>query len=40
MCIRDRLIEALRPRLTKMAAYYARRCGEDADDLLLSLIHI
>ncbi len=29
-----KLIEALRPRLTKMAAYYARRCGEDADDLL------
>jgi RNA polymerase sigma-70 factor (ECF subfamily) len=28
------VIEALRPRLEKMAAYYARRCGEDADDLL------
>lgn len=26
--------EALRPRLERMAAYYARRCGEDADDLL------
>jgi len=25
---------ALRPRLEKMAAYYARRCGEDPDDLL------
>ena len=29
-----RLVEQLRPRLEKMAIYYARRCGEDADDLL------
>lgn len=28
------LVEALRPRLTKMAAYYARCSGEDTDDLL------
>lgn len=28
------LIESLRPRVAKMAAYYARQCGEDADDLL------
>jgi RNA polymerase sigma factor (sigma-70 family) len=28
------LTEALRPRVEKMAAYYARQCGEDADDLL------
>src|SRR3954463_9135209 len=28
------LVERLRPRLERMAAYYARRCGEDADDLL------
>jgi RNA polymerase sigma factor (sigma-70 family) len=28
------LIETLRPRVEKMAAYYAHRCGEDADDLL------
>jgi RNA polymerase sigma factor (sigma-70 family) len=28
------LVENLRPRLEKMAAYYARRCGEDAEDLL------
>jgi RNA polymerase sigma-70 factor (ECF subfamily) len=28
------VINRLRPRLEKMAAYYARRCGEDADDLL------
>jgi RNA polymerase sigma-70 factor (ECF subfamily) len=28
------LIESLRPRLERMAAYYARRCGEDPDDLL------
>lgn len=27
-------MEALRPRLERMAGYYARRCGEDADDLL------
>lgn len=29
-----RLVESLRPRVERMAAYYARRCGEDADDLL------
>ena len=29
----DNLIEILRPRITKMAAYYARCCGEDVDDL-------
>jgi RNA polymerase sigma-70 factor (ECF subfamily) len=28
------VVEALRPRLAKMAAYYARCSGEDADDLL------
>lgn len=28
------LVEALRPRIVKMAAYYARCCGEDPDDLL------
>jgi RNA polymerase sigma factor (sigma-70 family) len=28
------LVKSLRPRLEKMAAYYARRCGEDPDDLL------
>lgn len=28
-----RLVDALRPRIRKMAAYYAHRCGEDADDL-------
>lgn len=28
-----RLVEHLRPRITKMAAYYAHRCGEDAEDL-------
>jgi len=28
------LVESLRPRLERMAVYYARRCGEDADDLL------
>lgn len=27
------LVEALRPRISKMAAYYGRCCGEDADDL-------
>lgn len=27
------LVNDLRPRIYKMAAYYARRCGEDADDL-------
>ncbi|MHB0998155.1 MAG: sigma-70 family RNA polymerase sigma factor [Armatimonadota bacterium] len=28
------LIEILRPRIAKMAAYYARYCGEDPDDLI------
>ena len=28
------VVSALRPRLVKMAAYYARCSGEDADDLL------
>lgn len=28
------LVEFLRPRLTKMACYYARQSGEDPDDLL------
>ena len=28
------LVDHLRPRLTKMSAYYARRTGEDPDDLL------
>lgn len=28
------LVEALRPRIVSMAGYYARRCGEDTDDLL------
>ena len=28
------LVEALRPRITKMAAYYGRCTGEDPDDLL------
>ncbi len=28
------VVDALRPRLERMAAYYARRCGEDSDDLL------
>lgn len=28
------LVEALRPRISKMAAYYGRCSGEDADDLL------
>jgi RNA polymerase sigma factor (sigma-70 family) len=28
------LVDALRPRITKMAAYYGRQTGEDADDLL------
>jgi len=31
---KEALVESLRPRLTKMAAYYARCCGEDPDDLL------
>ena len=28
------VVDSLRPRLAKMAAYYARRTGEEADDLL------
>jgi RNA polymerase sigma factor (sigma-70 family) len=28
------LVDSLRPRVEKMAHYYAHRCGEDADDLL------
>lgn len=28
-----RLVEEMRPRISKMASYYSRRCGEDADDL-------
>ena len=31
---RAAVVEVLRPRLERMAAYYARRCGEDGDDLL------
>lgn len=30
----ERVVEALRPRIKKMALYYARCCGEDPDDLL------
>jgi len=30
----SRVIERLRPRITKMATYYGRRCDEDPDDLL------
>ena len=30
----ENLIEALRPRISKMAAYYSRCSGEDVDDLL------
>jgi RNA polymerase sigma factor (sigma-70 family) len=30
----DALVHTLRPRIVKMAAYYARCTGEDADDLL------
>jgi RNA polymerase sigma-70 factor (ECF subfamily) len=30
----EAVVESLRPRLVKMAAYYARCSGEDADDLL------
>ncbi len=29
----DEVVEALRPRITRMSAYYAHRTGEDADDL-------
>ena len=28
------VVRALHPRLARMAAFYARRCGEDTDDLL------
>ena len=28
------VVDALRPRIARMAAYYARRTGEDRDDLL------
>ncbi len=31
---RAAVVEDLRPRVERMAAYYARRCGEDGDDLL------
>lgn len=31
---RQALVEALHPRISRMAAYYARRSGEDAEDLL------
>lgn len=31
---RSAVADSLRPRLERMAAHYARRCGEDADDLL------
>jgi RNA polymerase sigma factor (sigma-70 family) len=30
----ETVVESLRPRLARMAAYYARCSGEDADDLL------
>ena len=30
----DTVVRSLRPRMAKMSAYYARCCGEDADDLL------
>lgn len=30
----EAVVERLRPRLVKMAAYYGRRTGEDPDDLL------
>jgi RNA polymerase sigma factor (sigma-70 family) len=30
----NRLVEALRPRVSRMAVYYARRCGEDPDDMV------
>ena len=30
----EALVENLRPRITRMAAYYGRRCGEDPDDLV------
>lgn len=31
---KEEVVRALRPRLAKMAGYYARRCQTDADDLL------
>src|SRR5829696_5442988 len=31
---REAVVAALRPRVARMAAYYARCCGEDAEDLL------
>lgn len=31
---RASLVDHLKPRITKLAVYYARRTGEDADDLL------
>ncbi len=31
---RHTLVDALRPRVTSMARHYARRTGEDPDDLL------
>ncbi len=31
---RERLVGRLRPRIVRMARYYARCCGEDPDDLL------
>lgn len=30
----ETIVAALRPRMARMAAYYARCCGEDPDDLL------
>ena len=30
----ESVVKALKPRIASMAAYYARCCGEDADDLL------
>src|SRR5437870_11569041 len=32
-CTETRLIEALTSRIEKMAAYFGRQCGVDADDL-------
>ena len=31
---KEALVNSLHPRISKMARYYARRCGEDPDDLL------
>ena len=28
------VVDALRPRVSRMAVYYARRCGEDPDDMV------